>query len=85
MKIKIINLLPLNFCTHNEEWQEYHRIKKQEIFVPINVTYDPKHPSMTQANHKHFVLYKGVTIVAIAHIELLINNKAALLLKCIHV
>ena len=72
------NELHVNFCMHHEEWQEYHRIKEQEIFIPINVTYDPMHPSMTQTNHKHFVLYKGVTIVAIAHIEFLINNEAAL-------
>ncbi|MCC8377371.1 MAG: GNAT family N-acetyltransferase [Rickettsia endosymbiont of Graphium doson] len=64
-------------CTHDKEWQEYHRIRAEQIFDPINVEYDSNHPSIT-ANHYHFVLYKAKEIVATAHIEFLNETQAAL-------
>lgn len=70
--------LIVNLCLHKEEWQEYHRIRKEQIFDSINVEYNPNHPSVTATNHYHFVLYKGKTIVATAHIEFLNENEAAL-------
>ena len=61
----------IGFCMHNDEWESYHYIKEQQIFNPINVTYDRNHPSITAENNYHFVLYKGVNIVSVAQIELL--------------
>ncbi|ABE04568.1 hypothetical protein A3306_07355 [Rickettsia bellii] len=65
-------------CTHAKEWQEYHRIRAEQIFDPINVEYDHNHPTITANNHYHFVLYNDIEIVATAHIEFLNKNKAAL-------
>lgn len=65
-------------CTHYNEWQEYHRIRKQQIFDSINIKYDPNHPTITIDNHHHFVLYKNTEIIAAAHIEFLNDNEAAL-------
>jgi GrpB-like predicted nucleotidyltransferase (UPF0157 family)/GNAT superfamily N-acetyltransferase len=70
--------LCLRFCTHHDEWDNYHRIRKEQIFDPINVTYDPHHPSLTMETHYHFVLYRGTTIVSVAHVELLNETEAAL-------
>ena len=72
------NELHVNFCMHPEEWLEYHRIKEEQIFNPIKVVYDRMHISITDSNHKHFVLYKGIKIVAIAHMELFNKTEVAL-------
>lgn len=60
------------------EWEHYHRIRKEQIFDPIHVIYDPHHPSLRMENHFHFVLYKGTTIVSVAHVELLNETEGAL-------
>lgn len=60
------------------EWENYHRIRKEQIFDPIHVIYDPHHPSLTTENQFYFVLYKGTTIVSVAHVELLNETEAAL-------
>jgi len=59
----------VNFVLHHKEWEEYHRIRKGEIFNEDNIIYDPNHPTITAENHYHFVLYKGAEIVSVAHIE----------------
>jgi len=68
----------LNFCLHNEEWETYHRIRKEQIFSPFGIEYDPNHPSIRADNHFHFILYKGTSIVSVAHIELINETIAAL-------
>ncbi|MBL4588436.1 GrpB family protein, partial [Candidatus Babeliales bacterium] len=68
----------LLFCAADEEWKEYHRIKKECFFDPINIKYDPHHASMSDSNHYHFILYGGTTIVAAAHVQFLENNDAVL-------
>lgn len=70
--------LCMRFCTHHDEWNNYHRIRKEQIFDPINLTYDPHHPSLTMEKHYHFVLYKGTTVVSVAHVEFLNETEAAL-------
>jgi GrpB-like predicted nucleotidyltransferase (UPF0157 family)/GNAT superfamily N-acetyltransferase len=64
--------------SHFHEWENYHLIQKKQIFDPINVMYDPNHPSITAEGHFHFVLYKGVKIVTAAHVEFLNDTEAAL-------
>lgn len=59
----------VNLATHDKEWEEYHRIRKAEIFEGEAFEYNPNHPTITAENHFHFVLYKGVQIVAVSHIE----------------
>ncbi len=55
----------------DQEWEAYHRIHKKEISDPVGKKYDYSHPSLTADNHFHFVLYKGPTIVSMAHVEFL--------------
>ena len=72
------NKLRLMHCTHDEEWEEYHRIREEQIFRGTSVIYDRQHPSLTAQSHHHFILYKGTTIVAVAHVEFLNMDEAAL-------
>lgn len=65
-------------CTHYSEWEHYHRIRKEQIFDPINVEYDPNHPTINAPLHFHLILYKGINIVAVAHIEFLSESDAVL-------
>lgn len=64
--------------THNLEWENYHRIRKEQIFDPINVTYDPNHFSINAEGHFHFILCRGTEIVSVAQIEFLSDKEAAL-------
>lgn len=61
-----------------KEWQEYHRIRREQIFEPINIVYDENHPTITLDNHFHFVLCKGTKIVTVAHVEFLNESEAAI-------
>ncbi len=70
--------LCVRLCTHYEEWKAYHRIRKGQIFDHTPVVYDPNHPTLTLANHHHLVLYKGTTIVSVAHVEMLSAREAAI-------
>lgn len=72
------NALRFVICTHGAEWKEYHKIRKEQIFDPINIIYDQDHPTIYDNNHYHFILYQGVVIVTIAHIEILNPDNAAL-------
>lgn len=65
-------------CTHFREWEAYHRIRTEQIFTPINVKYNPNHPTIGNENHHHFVCMHGTKIVSVAHIEFLDGNEAAL-------
>jgi GrpB-like predicted nucleotidyltransferase (UPF0157 family)/N-acetylglutamate synthase-like GNAT family acetyltransferase len=65
-------------CQHYLELQEYHRIRREQIFDRINVAYDENHSSLTAENHFHFILYKGTEIVTVAHVEFLNKNEAVI-------
>ncbi|MGD0465894.1 MAG: bifunctional GrpB family protein/GNAT family N-acetyltransferase [Gammaproteobacteria bacterium] len=65
------NNFNINFCMHDNEWATYHRIREEQIFNTINTAYDRNHSSITAENNYHFILYKGINIVAVAHVELL--------------
>jgi len=72
------NALGIVRCMHYREWEAYHRIRDEQIFAPINVKYDPNHPTITDENHHHFVCIHGTKIVSVAHVEFLNNHEAAL-------
>lgn len=78
---KIISLsgfdkLRFLYCSHRIEWEEYHRIKIEEIFSQLpHIVYDYKHPHLKNKNHFHFILCKGVKVVSIGHIEKLDDEK----------
>lgn len=64
--------------THYKEWEDYHRIRKEQIFDPIGVIYDPQHPSITAKGSYHFILCHGVETAAVAHIEFLNETEVAI-------
>ena len=66
------------YCNHRNEWEDYHRIRKTQLFDRSNVVYDENHPSITDQNNFHFILYKGTDIVTVAQVEFL-NDKIAVL------
>ena len=61
-----------------KEWDMYHRIIEEQTFTPFDIVYNRNHPALTLENHFHFVLYKGVEIVSVAHVEFLNNKKAVI-------
>jgi len=64
---------------HTNEWQEYHRIRKQQIFDLLpHIKYDPNHPTLTDPNHYHFILMKGINVIAVAQLQMLNEESAAL-------
>lgn len=70
--------LAINFCAHYNEWEEYHRIRANQVFEPRGIIYDRNHPCITASDNYHMVLYKGTKIVSTAHVELLSDNLAVL-------
>lgn len=70
--------LAVNFCTHDEEWKSYHRIKEEQILTPIGISYDYNHKSLQAQDHYHLVFYKGINIMGIAHMEFLNDQEAIL-------
>lgn len=75
------NGLCIGFCMHHEEWDRYHYIKEQQIFNSTSVTYDRNHPSISEKNNYHFILYKGVNIVSVAQVELLLKDSEVIALR----
>ena len=63
--------LVINYCMHDAEWEEYHRIRDEQLFSRINIQYDRTHTSLTDPNFYHFILYKGTSIVTVMMAELL--------------
>ncbi len=68
----------VNFCLHDHEWAEYHRIKNEQLFSVRHMPYDKNHPSINAENNFHFVLYGGTKIVSVAQVEFLNNEEAAI-------
>ena len=64
--------------SHIQEWEDYHRIRKTEIFDPIGVVYDPHHLSITANGAYHFILCHGIEVRTVAHIEFLSESDAVL-------
>lgn len=62
----------------DREWEAYHRIRKQQIFDLIKIEYDFNHPTLHDPNHTHLVMYKGSTIIGVAHLEFLTQQEVAL-------
>lgn len=63
--------------THVQEWQDYHRIIKSEIFNQTGQFYDTSHTNVTLTQH-HFILCCGTEVVTIAHVELIDETSALL-------
>jgi len=72
------NELRLMYCNHHHEWQQYHQIRKTELFDPYNIVFNHNHYSMTDPNCYHFVFYKKVEIIGVAMIQFLADGTAVL-------
>jgi len=70
--------LRLAMATHFKEWEEYHRIRKGQIFEPLNIAYDQNHLTLKDPSHFHFVLLKGADILSVAHLEIMSETDVAL-------
>lgn len=68
----------IKFCKSDKEWASYHMLRKTKIIEPTGLVYDPNHPSLSDPNNFHMVLYLGLEIVSAAQIELLSKEEAAL-------
>ena len=69
----------IRFCSHDAEWQAYHRIRKEQIFDnEKHIIYDPQHPSITAKGHFHFVFFYGSLVIGVAHLEFLNSKEVAL-------
>ncbi len=66
-----------------DEWIRYHKIKKEQIFDRIDVRYDETHESFSDKNHHHFILYNGIDIVAISHVEFPKYNEELCILRAL--
>lgn len=70
--------LTVNYVRSPREWEAYHTLRKKEIFDTTTVIYDLTHRCFTDPNHFHFSLVKGVTMIGVAHIEILDKDRVAL-------
>lgn len=62
----------------NQEWRQYHKIRKELIFDVLGVEYNPGHPTLSDSNHKHIVLIKDTHIVGVIHLEFLSDDHVAI-------
>lgn len=65
------------FCSHYAEWEAAKSYRHKYFFQPNNID-DPYTWTFNHKDHKHFILYKGSTILGYAHIQLWPNYSAAL-------
>jgi GrpB-like predicted nucleotidyltransferase (UPF0157 family) len=70
------NGITFNYCMHDREWEEYHRIREEQHFKPIKIAYHRQHLSTHAEKNYHFVLYKGIEIVCVAEVEFLNDEPA---------
>jgi GrpB-like predicted nucleotidyltransferase (UPF0157 family)/predicted GNAT family acetyltransferase len=63
----------------DQEWEAYHRIKKDQLFDPYSVPYNLNHSTLVAHNHFHFVFIKGTEIVSIAEVAWIGADQAAII------
>jgi len=69
--------LCMRHCTHNDEWATARKFRQKYFFDNVPIA-DPYTWTFDKDDHVHFVLYKGTTIVAYAHIQLWPQHRAAI-------
>lgn len=61
------------------DWDNYHRINKEQIFVLVpHITYDPHHPTFQDPHQHRFMFRQDDQIIGIGQVELLDDNRAIL-------
>lgn len=62
----------IKFCAHWEEWDVYHRLRKEQR-PDLEIAQDDCSDTSfftSSENHFHFVFYKGIKIIGAAHLDL---------------
>lgn len=71
------NRLRFVICTHFDEWVAAKHFRQKYFFDKVPVK-DPYEWTFDHNDHKHFILYKGVSIIGYAHIQLWPKSRAAI-------
>ncbi len=71
------NRLRLMQCTHNEEWEAAGLFRQKYFFDKLSLV-DPYTWTFDHKDHRHFVLYQGITIIGYAHIQFWPQKRACL-------
>ena len=71
------NRLRFAICTHYTEWEYAKNFRMHYFFGPMKIE-DPYTWTFEHKDHKHFILYKGTSIVGYAHIQLWPENRATI-------
>lgn len=62
-----------------DEWQEYHRLRKEQIWdVWVPTPYDPADPVLKDPSRHHFVMYRSKAVAAAIQIHFLDKTRAAI-------
>ena len=60
------------------EWQDYHRIRREEIFPLLPGDYDENDPIYSDEKHAHCVFYLGRYIIGVVQVEFLNKEDVAI-------
>lgn len=71
------NRLCIRHCAHHQEWETAKILRQKYVFDKIPIS-DPYTWTFNDPGHVHFVLYQGTKIVGYAHLQLLLEHKAAI-------
>lgn len=71
------NRLRFVICAHYSEWDAAKDFRNKYFFKPNNIK-DPYEWTFKHPDHKHLILYEGVSIVGYAHVQLWSKNRAAI-------
>jgi GrpB-like predicted nucleotidyltransferase (UPF0157 family)/GNAT superfamily N-acetyltransferase len=69
--------ITFNFCMHYAEWEAAKHYRQTYFFDKVPVA-DPYIWTFNHPDHAHFILYQGSEIIGYAHIQLWLENRAAL-------
>jgi GNAT superfamily N-acetyltransferase len=53
-----------------EDWECYHRIKQDELFVPLKLNYNRCHPCFSAENHYHYLAINQEVVIGFVHLQL---------------
>jgi GNAT superfamily N-acetyltransferase len=56
------------------DWETYHAIRKKNLFDPINIAYDPNHPSLKDPKNHHYLFLMDGQIIGTLQLETLLND-----------
>ena len=63
------NRFYMTYCIHYNEWKNYHRIVKQSLPKPEDLSYQYNHEVLCEDNKSYFVFYKAVDVIGAASVD----------------